>query len=195
MLLDDKFIRGMTNNSKLTIPELLRNSVENFAENNSLIYVDLDGAESILGIEIPTYVTLNKGRKGNIIGTCKCTAEQFPLLVETYNRHYQLYNQYRSGNYPPEKGAIAKTSCTSGGPENGHASILWLEPSCWECIDACVLAHELVHADQCHRLGVVLYQGRTKQELEPPAFAVSLNCLWDWLKVFEKEYNESIRRK
>ena len=160
-----------------------------FVKGDPMLFIDPSGDEEEIpnfGLNIPTYVTMK--RKGNCgpIGNCKCEKKHLVDLINRKSREHEMwiYHYDHFMGKPAERPVggdtyAALTGCR-GTALLGEATIWWVHPTGLECIDKCMLKHELIHAEQCHEHGAAIYlDARYEDFFEYPAYMESVKCLQD----------------
>ena len=155
---------------------------------NSLSYADPNGKEEInnMGINIPEYVKIRKKKGCGAIGSCKCTRKDLPALNDflgkvremlDYNENAVLENEEDVDVSRSRGETIADTTCV-GVEGSGQATITWHKAFGLECLDRCVLQHELIHAEQCRIKGGLRYHlTANMRNQEAEAYADTVDCL------------------
>ncbi|HNT37193.1 MAG TPA: RHS repeat-associated core domain-containing protein, partial [bacterium] len=169
---------------------LFSKNLYSFASGNPVLFYDPDGRETVLGLYIPSYVTLsgsflqNKNRK-----PCPCNRSDLPLIND-YIRFYQdMVQWYKNPEKHPEPksplggepGRAAHTDCT-GGPTEGMATVYIDAPFEKDCFNMCLLKHEIAHAEQCHSMGMTQYYATYRKRtgeatMETAAYNSQISCL------------------
>jgi RHS repeat-associated protein len=145
----------------------------------------------------PTYFVdpagLFKLKERNKPDTC-CAADDIGKQADAIRERLGVVNGYLTQEGTPQSGTgVAVTDCYYAwcGLGDRTAEIRWISP--WpkeeSCLNFCGREHEMVHAEQCRKMGPAAYKGQMMSDswvLDKPAYEAEKACLERLLNSLKK---------